>query len=137
MRTALTGWMLAAGLMAACAPDVMPEAQDGQALYLEYCAACHGDAGRGDGPLARTTAKAPRDLTMIALASEGDFPRVRIMSVIDGYARSDRISPDMPEFGWLMEGDLVPFDSGDGVMTPTPWKLVALLEYIETIQQTR
>jgi hypothetical protein len=43
----------------------------------------------------------------------------------------------MPEFGDLLQGDLIPFDSGDGIQTPTPRKLVALVEYLETIQQTR
>jgi hypothetical protein len=45
--------------------------------------------------------------------------------------------PGMPEFGALLEGDLIPFDSGDGILTPTPRKLVALLEYIESIQVER
>jgi hypothetical protein len=43
----------------------------------------------------------------------------------------------MPEFGALLDGDLVPLDTGDGVLTPTPRKLVALLEYIESAQATR
>lgn len=137
MRLAIVAVAGALGLMGACTPDEMPGAADGRALFMENCAVCHGEDARGNGPLARTTAKAPKDLTLIALRSGDSFPRARIMSVIDGYARSAPVDPAMPEFGELLQGELVPFDSGDGILTPTPRKLVALLEYIESVQQTR
>lgn len=38
----------------------------GRGLYLEHCALCHGDHGRGDGPSARLharKARPPQDLT--------------------------------------------------------------------------
>jgi mono/diheme cytochrome c family protein len=38
----------------------------GRALFSEYCAACHGVGGRGDGPAARSLSKPPEDLTRIA-----------------------------------------------------------------------
>lgn len=137
MRVAVTGWIATMGIMVACTANDMPDAADGQALFVENCALCHGETARGDGPLARATAKAPADLTLIAQRGDGAFPRARIMSVIDGYARTEPVDPAMPEFGGLLVGDLIPFDSGDGIMTPTPRKLVALLEYIESIQQAR
>ena len=87
--------------------------------------------------MARRMQKAPKDLTLIRLRHGNAFPRAKVMSIIDGYARSDIAGPGMPEFGELLEGDLVPFDSGDGIQTPTPRKLVALLEYLETIQEDR
>ena len=130
--------VLGAGLVAGCTPEAeMPGPQDGQALFMENCAVCHGEDGKGSGPLARRMETAPKDLTLIQLRHGGVFPRAKIMSIIDGYARSDMTGPGMPEFGALLEGDLVPFDSGDGIQTPTPRKLVALLEYIVTIQETR
>src|SRR4051794_5857161 len=36
---------------------------DGPALYQQRCAACHGKAGRGDGPFAGLLDPRPRDLT--------------------------------------------------------------------------
>ncbi len=128
---------LAAGLIAACTPEEMPEAGDGRALFVENCAVCHGANAKGDGPMARAMAKAPADLTLIAVRNGGTFPSVDVLSTIDGYTKSNMDGPNMPEFGTLLEGDLVPLDTGDGVMTPTPRKLVALLEYIESIQQSR
>ncbi|GAA4222814.1 cytochrome c [Sagittula sp. NFXS13] len=115
----------------------MPGPQDGQALFMENCAVCHGEDAKGNGPLARRLEKAPKDLTLIELRHKDTFPRAKIMSIVDGYARSDMTGPGMPEFGALLEGDLVPFDSGDGIQTPTPRKLVALVEYLETVQQKR
>lgn len=136
MRGYLIG-LAAAATLAACAEPEMPVPQDGRALFMENCAVCHGADAKGDGPLARDMAKAPKDLTLIRARNGGDFPRAQVMSTIDGYTRADISGPDMPEFGALLDGDLIPFDSGDGIQTPTPRKLVALLEYIESVQEAR
>jgi mono/diheme cytochrome c family protein len=46
----------------------------GRELFLQYCAACHGQGGKGDGPKARGLAARPADLTNPALAgvTEGE-----------------------------------------------------------------
>ncbi len=121
----------------ACVEAEMPVAADGKGLFMENCAACHGANGKGDGPMARSMTKPPKDLTLIQARHGDKFPESIVLSTIDGYARSDLSGPGMPEFGALLEGDLIPYDSGDGIETPTPRKLLALLEYIESIQQTR
>ncbi|GJL79720.1 MAG: hypothetical protein NPINA01_27090 [Nitrospinaceae bacterium] len=44
-------------------PDSMP-VKEGKKLYQENnCALCHGDRGRGDGPLAKDLKNKPRDFT--------------------------------------------------------------------------
>lgn len=43
------------------AADVLTE---GQRAYLQYCRACHGDAGDGKGPAARGLRPPPRDFTL-------------------------------------------------------------------------
>lgn len=114
----------------------MPAEVSGRADFRTYCAACHGAEGRGDGPVAADLAVRPADLTGIAARNGGLFPRVRVMSTIDGYTRSDQHGATMPEMGPLIEeGALVLVDTGDGVMTPTPARLVALADYLETIQE--
>ncbi len=128
---------MAAVVLAGCVETEMPGPKDGRALFMENCAICHGENARGDGPMARAMTKAPTDLTLIKLRNGDSFPRARVMSTIDGYARTGPSAPDMPEFGALLEGDLVPYDSGDGKPTPTPRKLVALAEYLESIQAER
>lgn len=87
--------------------------------------------------MARAMEKTPKDLTLIQVRHGDKFPKSKVLSTIDGYARSDIAGPGMPEFGALLEGDLIPYDSGDGIETPTPRKLLALLEYIESIQEKR
>lgn len=118
--------------VAACVQVSMPEAPEGQVLFADNCAQCHGPGGKGDGPWAKSMSPRPADLTQ--LSTNGVFPRARVLSVIDGYDRTGLPGHDMPEFGLLLRGDTVPVDVGDGVLTPTPRPLAALLAYLESIQ---
>lgn len=120
-------------LVAACAPE---QQVSGRSLYLDYCASCHGERGKGDGPAAEGLGKAPADLTRIAARNGGTFERVKVMSTIDGYTRRGDRSSVMPELGVaLQDGPLVLVDTGEGVMTPTPVNLVALADYLESLQE--
>lgn len=53
-------------------------------LYRTFCATCHGDAGRGDGPSANTLPTAVPDLSTITRRSGGAFPRGDVLAAIDG-----------------------------------------------------
>ncbi len=124
---------LVAGLaaLAACAPGT----PGGRASYGELCAGCHGSAGKGDGPAGAGLSPPPADLTRIAARNGGSFPRRQVMARIDGYARGQPHRGAMPAFWPLLEGRTVLVDLGDGVLTPTPEPLVALAEYIESLQE--
>lgn len=123
------------GVLGACMETVsMPEPDEGRQLYAANCAQCHGPAGKGGGPQAAGLSPAPSDLTQ--LADGGTFPRAEVLSTIDGYHRAQLPGQQMPEFGALLSGETVPVDTGDGVMTPTPRPLAALLAYLESIQDT-
>jgi cytochrome c oxidase cbb3-type subunit 2 len=39
-----------------------PPLNEQRRLFIQWCAVCHGDAGRGDGPAAASLAIKPRDL---------------------------------------------------------------------------
>ena len=124
----------ALGILAACVQtSSMPEPNEGRRLYVENCVQCHGPTGKGDGPWAKGMTPKPTDLTQ--LSSQGKFPRARVLSTIDGYHRAQIPGEQMPEFGALLEGDTVPVQTSDGVMTPTPRPLAALLAYLESIQE--
>ena len=125
------GFVLAGGL-AGCMPSAAPEVS-GRALFAENCAVCHGDSGRGDGPAAAGLTPPPIDLTRLSADNDGVFPMARVMSYIDGYTRSDFDS--MPEFGEFLDGPLIPVDTGDGILTPTPEPLAALAEYLRSLQR--
>ena len=124
----------ALGLIAACAVSEMPDAPEGAKLFADNCAACHGTSAMGDGPLANELTQKPADLTRISARNGGVFPRAQVLSVIDGYSKGSHPGRVMPEFGLLLEGDIVPVEV-DGVLTPTPRPLAALLAYLEDIQQ--
>ena len=86
-------------LQTAPGPD-LGEAALGEAVYLRYCAACHGRALKGDGPVAPGLVKKPIDLTALAAKNGGAFPYARVAAMIDG-RQTVRMhgTPDMPVWG--------------------------------------
>ena len=122
-------------LAAACTPTEPPPVS-GRALYTQFCQVCHGPGGRGDGPLARDLSKRPADLTGIAARNGGVFPLIKVMSTIDGYTRKNDHGSIMPEMGVLLQGGrTVMIDGGEGIETPVPESLLALAEYLRTLQK--
>jgi mono/diheme cytochrome c family protein len=104
--------------------------------FADFCAGCHGAGGKGDGPAAAGLPKKPADLTRLAARNGGTFPTTRVMAQIWGYTgkKGDGV---MPDFSPLMQGAMVPYDGGDGIETPTPIRLVAIAEYLKTLQVKR
>ena len=119
----------------ACAQAEMPDASEGSQAYMANCAMCHGPSGKGNGELAGDLSVKPADLTRLTRGNGGTFPVNQVLSYIDGYSRQGREDVEMPEFGLLLKGPSVPIATGDGVMTPTPRPLAALLAYLESIQE--
>ena len=125
--------LLAPLALIACVP-ADPAPVSGRAAFLDNCASCHGADARGTGPAAAGLSPAPADLSRIAQRNGGAFPRDRVMSVIDGYRRGSHFSAAMPVFG---DGDLGPtilVENLDGTATPVPEVLLALTDYLESIQ---
>ena len=60
---------------------------DGNELYNELCAVCHGTTGKGDGPAAPALRKPMPDLTTLASANLGVFPRHAVEQAITGESR--------------------------------------------------
>lgn len=128
---AISATALTLALLAACSQiDTMPGPAEGEQIFAANCVACHDY--RGQGAELSGGGAAP-DLTRIAARRDGEFPRAEILTKIDGYGRGKVSSEIMPAFGALLEGELVPVEI-DGVMTPTPRPLAALLTYLESIQ---
>lgn len=117
---------VAAGIaLAACTMPDMPEPPEGAALFARNCVSCHGaDAQGGVGP----------DLTKITRRNGGTFPVASVLSQIDGYGKGSAAEA-MPEFGLLLQGDLIPVEV-EGTLTPTPRPLAALLAYLQSVQDS-
>lgn len=101
---------------------------DGQTMFHEYCAVCHGEQARGDGPAADALKKGPADLTQIARKNGGEFPKVRVMRVIEGSDVSVAAhgSRAMPIWGNI-------FRTLENQQSET-LRVHALMEYIESLQ---
>lgn len=128
-------WIILA-LPLALAGCMEPEAPPtGAEDFAGFCASCHGMSGKGDGDVGGTLGRKPADLTRIAARNGGVFPGTEVMAKIWGYTGGRDGASAMPSFGTLLEGDLVPYDGGDGIATPTPVRLVQLAEHLKTLQQ--
>jgi mono/diheme cytochrome c family protein len=60
------------------------QAQDAKALFQVYCAPCHGEDARGDGPVAADLKTPPPSLREIAKRRSGQFNDEEIAAYIDG-----------------------------------------------------
>lgn len=136
MRAALIPALTLPFALLACTQMVSLDTPTGAQNYQTYCMSCHGDgvtAGDGAGDLT------PAQLAFLAKNNGGTFPKARVMSKIYGYEQHGKLAGatagDMPSFAALMEGETIPYDSGDGIETPTPARLVQLMEYIEAMQK--
>ena len=72
----------------------------GEKMYRSYCAACHGNDGKGDGPASAAFKSRPSDLTALARRNAGKFPELRVFAAINGDLHvTAHGSKDMPTWG--------------------------------------
>ncbi|MDO8884219.1 MAG: cytochrome c [Pseudotabrizicola sp.] len=124
----------AALALGACVIAATPEpVPTGEQDFTDFCASCHGISGKGSGEVAATLSKRPADLTRLARRNGGTFPTTQVMAKIWGYTggKADGV---MPNFGPLLDSETVPYDGGDGIMTPTPIRLVQIAEHLQRLQ---
>jgi mono/diheme cytochrome c family protein len=110
-------------------PPPYVDVNNPQAMFGEYCAACHGKGGRGDGPAAAALKTVPADLTRINARNGGKFPDTKVRRYIEGL---DEIpahgSRDMPVWGQVLRQ----LPGGDAAVK---MRVEALTKYIQSIQQ--
>lgn len=70
--------------------------QRGKQMYAQYCASCHGDAGKGDGPGGANLAVKPQDLTVGAVMNP--LPDEFLHRIIAEGPQSVGLSALMPPF---------------------------------------
>ncbi len=107
---------------------------DGEQLYLELCAACHGKSGKGDGPAASAVNKTVPDLTNLAATNDGEFPFLEVEQAIAGESRVvSHGTIDMPIWGQAFK-DVRPDMKQFRRDAFARQRIFNLTEYLATIQ---
>jgi Cytochrome C oxidase, cbb3-type, subunit III len=107
------------------------DADTGRNFYRQYCASCHGQEGRGNGPVSRyLTVKVP-DLTLLKQTHHGIYPLDQVMSVIDGRrivrAHGNR---EMPVWGEIFKREEEKYPERTTLL-----KAKIIAEYVGTLQR--
>ncbi len=111
------------------APIAQTDASSGQAMFVSYCAACHGASGQGNGPAASELKVKPTDLTVLARNNHGEFPSDHVWAILHfGTKAPAHGTSDMPVWGDLLHA-LEPFDS-----LKETQRINNLVNYIKTLQ---
>lgn len=104
------------------------ETLNGADLFKEYCAVCHGNGAKGDGPAAEALKKRPADLTQLARKNGGTFPELHVMNYIKGQdVVAAHGSRDMPIWGSI-------FSQMSSNQDLVQVRTYALLKYVEQMQ---
>ena len=108
-------------------PITHSDPASGQRMYKDYCAACHGATGKGDGPAAEILKAPPQDLTLMAKRNNGKFPTDHFITVLHfGTQSHPHGTSDMPIWGPLFHSQ-----NKDVVEL----RISNLRSYVESIQQ--
>ena len=101
--------MLALSTLAFCVGAQAAEHYDsGKREYMDRCAVCHGQSGKGDGGMIDILRTAPTDLTTLSRNNGGVFPFEHVYAVIDGrQAVKGHGSRDMPIWGKAYSAETV------------------------------
>jgi mono/diheme cytochrome c family protein len=112
----------------------------GAAEYKIACFQCHGEAGKGDGPMAQFLTIKPTDLTLLAKNNNGKFPFREVFQTIDGRA-GVKAHGEGPMPIW---GERYTAQSGGTLIEPyKTWtaepfvraRILELTYYLQSIQQ--
>ena len=111
------------------------DAEEGRKLFHLHCAACHGAAASGNGPMAPVLLVQPSNLTELSKKQDGTFPTYRVVKRIDGRDPLVSHGSDMPVYGWFFEGNDVAIaaETGQPIMTSQP--VADLVAWLRSIQE--
>ena len=111
-------------------PAPLTSAASGKEMYKSYCASCHGENGKGNGPASPALKAMPTDLTLLTKNNAGKFPAERVMSILRGQATvTAHGNRDMPVWGPVL------WHMSQGHESEVQQRVVNLTEYIQSLQQ--
>jgi mono/diheme cytochrome c family protein len=134
LRACFSGALLLAALPVSMpAPAQAFDEYSGEYTFQRYCASCHGESGKGDGPVASGIPIRVPDLTTLQARMGDSFPEDVLRRIIDG--RNAVIyhgTRYMPVWGyefWVEEG------ADDAARQRVDRIVAQLVEYLRSIQQ--
>lgn len=138
----LTAVATAAVLLATGRPNeaLGQEAQSGAGEFQAWCSRCHGQAGKGDGPVAKELETAPPDLTKLSAGNNGTFPAERVQKSIDGRSmEAGHGTRQMPVWGdWfsfdVTAGGLLKTDKAK-TQAEVEQRVRRITNYVKSIQE--
>ncbi len=128
----VTGILVASTVLA---QDADKEFAAGRDEYLASCAACHGEAGDGNGEIAVMFKEGVPDLTGITKRNDGVFPMLRIIQSIDGRAVIRGHGNPMPVFGNRFRAATTSENALLGAEAIARGRVLELALYIQSIQE--
>jgi mono/diheme cytochrome c family protein len=128
-------WMAAALVSAGMPAFAEGEIAAGKMLYQTYCAACHGVAATGDGPMVPVLTVQPADLTTLTQRHGGVFPLERVAAQIDGRDPLVSHGSEMPVYGDFFEGRDVALKTAAGQPLMTSQPIADLIAWLEQVQR--
>ena len=112
-------------------PITITSMASGEEMYVNYCAACHGRDGSGNGPAASAFKTPPSNLKVLTSKNDGKFPGSHVFQILQngpGNATAHG-STDMPVWGKVFQ------TIGDSAQTHQ--RLYNLTKYVESLQATQ
>jgi mono/diheme cytochrome c family protein len=134
-KTLAAASAVALSLMMSLSPASAEDFAAGKTEYLAACAACHGEAADGNGPIASMFSGKVPGLTDLAAGNDGVFPTLAIMQIIDGRTAVRAHGDPMPLFGNRYKADAVDLAGIYGAEQIVRARLTELVLYLQSIQQ--
>jgi mono/diheme cytochrome c family protein len=105
-------------------------AQSGREDYQHYCAACHGQDGKGKGEWNGTEVP---DLTHLGRDNGGRFPFEDVQKVVDGSSQPlwHQRRRDMPYWGEIFHLE----EKGPASKAKVEARVAAIVDYVRGLQQ--
>ena len=107
----------------------------GEKDYRLYCASCHGEEGKGNGPKSFGLSVPAPDLTVLT-KKYGTFPAEKLEAMIDGRdAPPGHVEREMPVWGiWFKEEAAQELGGAEGDEGTVKRRIDNLIGFIESLQ---
>ncbi len=110
-------------------PPSYSQPDSGKKMYQDYCAACHGIDGKGNGPAVEFLKAPPPDLTTMAKAHDNSYVTTHVSTVLRfGTSSKAHGTVDMPLWGQM-------FNALNSDKAVVKLRINNLSEYVQSIQQ--